>query len=75
MDKTLEQSMIKDLDFETTNAALFDFLDRSPVPFFAVRNMKEALEAAGFVQLQEHEHWEIFGKVLWSIHQPKARRW
>ena len=59
MDKTLEQSMIKDLDFETTNAALFDFLDRSPVPFFAVRNMKEALEAAGFVQLQEHEHWDL----------------
>ena len=27
------------------------------------------------IDLQEHEHWEIFGKVLWSIHQPKARRW
>ena len=43
--------MIKDLDFETTNAALFDFLDHSPIAFFAVRNMKEALKAAGFVQL------------------------
>lgn len=59
MDNNMEQSMIKDLDFETANAALFDFLDRSPVAFFAVRNMKEALEAAGFVQLLESERWDL----------------
>ena len=55
----MEQSEVKDLNFQTTNAALFDFLDRSPVAFFAVRNMKETLEAAGFVQLQESERWNL----------------
>ena len=59
MDNNMEQSMIKDLDFETTNAALFDFLDHSPIAFFAVRNMKEALEAAGFVQLMESDRWDL----------------
>lgn len=59
MDKTMEQSVLKELDFESVNAALFDFLDRSPNAFFAVRNMKAALEEAGFVRLQESERWDL----------------
>ena len=47
------------LDFEKTNAALFDFLDGSPVPFFAVRNMKEALRSAGFSELREGDPWTL----------------
>ncbi len=55
MSKTLNRN----LDFEKTNAALFDFLDRSPVAFFAVKNMKEALKEAGFTELRESGHWDL----------------
>ena len=27
------------------------------------------------IDLQEHERWEIFGKVILSIHRPRAKRW
>ena len=47
------------LDFEKINARLFDFLDQSPVPFFAVSNMKTALKEAGFTELCENAHWEL----------------
>ena len=47
--------MNKDLngkpDFEKINAGLFDFLDHSPIPFYAIRNMKTALTEAGFTEL------------------------
>ena len=47
------------MDFTEINAALLDFLDRSPVPFYAVRNMKDALEKSGFLELSEGERWEL----------------
>jgi len=47
------------LDFEKTNQALFDFLNRSPVPFYAVRNMKEVLDRAGFAELCEGDWWTL----------------
>ena len=46
-------------DFEKINASLMDFLDRSPVAFFAVRNMKEALDKAGFTELHEGFRWQL----------------
>ncbi|MDO5133457.1 MAG: M18 family aminopeptidase [Eubacteriales bacterium] len=47
------------MDFETVNTKLFEFLDSSPVPFFAVRNMKRMLEDAGFSGLEEGRAWEL----------------
>lgn len=47
------------LDFKTINAKLFDFLDHSPVPYFAVRNMKVSLLEAGFTELCESAHWDL----------------
>lgn len=47
------------MDFTGINTALLDFLDRSPVPFYAVRNMKESLEKEGFRELYEGEHWTL----------------
>ena len=47
------------MDFEKINAELLDFLDRSPVPFYAVRNMKKALEERGFRELSEADHWNL----------------
>ena len=47
------------MDFTGINTALLDFLDRSPVPFYAVRNMKESLEKEGFRELYEGERWTL----------------
>ena len=47
------------LNYDEVNTALLDFLDRSPVAFFAVKNMGEELEKAGFRRLQEGAHWEL----------------
>ena len=46
-------------DFEKINEELFDFLDRSPVSFFAVNNMRKALTGAGFTELREGEGWDL----------------
>lgn len=46
-------------DFEKINEALFEFLDRSPVSFYAVKNMEEALRKAGFTELLEGDHWSL----------------
>ena len=54
-----DQNLNPNLDFERINAKLFDFLDRSPVPFFAILNMRTALEDAGFTELCESERWEL----------------
>lgn len=45
--------------FEKINEELFDFLDRSPVSFYAVNNMREALAGAGFTELREGEEWAL----------------
>lgn len=47
------------MDFAGINAELLDFLDRSPVPFYAIQNMKKALEEGGFRELSEADHWEL----------------
>ena len=38
---------------------LLSFLDKSPNAFFAVHNMKQMLEDAGFTALKETERWKI----------------
>ena len=47
------------MDFEGVNAGLLAFLDRSPVPFFAVKNMEDSLREAGFVKLREQDPWKV----------------
>ncbi len=41
------------------NEGLMGFLDASPTPFHAVRNMAGMLENAGFVRLDERDTWEL----------------
>lgn len=47
------------MNFAKINAELLAFLDRSPVPFYAVRNMKKALKEGGFRELSEADHWNL----------------
>ena len=44
---------------QQVNRELLDFLDRSPVSFFAVRNMADELEKAGAERLREGDRWEL----------------
>ncbi len=46
-------------NIKTTATELMEFLDRSPVNFFAVKTVKERLDAAGFVQLDPSEAWHL----------------
>lgn len=41
------------------NEGLLGFLDASPTPFHATRNMAMMLENAGFIKLLEEEKWEL----------------
>ena len=41
------------------NAELLDFLARAPTPFHAVAVMREQLLAAGFVELDEADAWQL----------------
>lgn len=41
------------------NKDLLTFLDSSPTPWHAVATMKERLDAAGFVELDEREDWSL----------------
>lgn len=41
------------------NRELLDFIDRSPVSFFAVKNMSRMLEEAGAARLYEGGRWEL----------------
>lgn len=47
------------MDFESTNKELIDFIDRSPNAFFAVANMSNILEDAGYSELIEADEWKI----------------
>ena len=38
---------------------LINFIDASPLNYFAVKNAKEILEDYGFKELRENEKWEI----------------
>lgn len=42
---------------DTINQNLLDFLEHSPSPYHAVANMTAMLDDAGFVRLEEGEHW------------------
>ena len=53
------QKQVQTLNYDEINTALLGFLNRSPVAFFAVKNMCEELEKAGFRRLRENEHWEL----------------
>jgi len=44
---------------EDFNEGLLGFLDASPTPFHATRNMSLMLENAGFTRLIEEEKWEL----------------
>lgn len=41
------------------NTELLDFLENSPTPFHAAKELSDRLEAAGFVQLDEAETWTL----------------
>lgn len=38
---------------------LIEFIDKSPLNYFAVKNAKSLLEEAGFSELKENEPWEV----------------
>lgn len=44
---------------DTINQNLLDFLEHSPSPYHAVANMTAMLDDAGFVRLEEGEHWNL----------------
>ncbi len=44
---------------EDFNEGLLGFLDASPTPFHATKNMSLMLENAGFIQLREEIKWEL----------------
>ena len=55
----LKRESVKNMNFEETNKALLDFLDRSPNAFYAVANMKAILEQNGFEALYEGCAWSL----------------
>lgn len=46
-------------DVKSTARSLMEFLDKSPVNFYAVRTVTEALDAAGYTRLDASEKWSI----------------
>jgi aspartyl aminopeptidase len=44
---------------KTFNAELLNYLDQSPSPFHAVSSLNTELLANGFIQLHEHEAWQL----------------
>lgn len=51
--------MMKAATTDTINKNLLDFLEHSPSPYHAVANMTAMLDDAGFVRLEEGEHWNL----------------
>lgn len=51
--------MMKAATTDTINKNLLDFLEHSPSPYHAVANMTAMLDEAGFVRLEEGEHWSL----------------
>ncbi|MCR4629203.1 MAG: M18 family aminopeptidase, partial [Clostridium sp.] len=47
------------MDFTRVNEGLLQFLDESPVAFYAVKNMRRMLEEAGAERLCEGEAWKL----------------
>ncbi len=50
---------MKKLNFDQVNKELLAFLDKSPNAFYAVRNMMEELDQAGFERLYEGSVWKL----------------
>ena len=48
-----------EMAYTELNAKLCAFLDKTPNSFFAVKNIKEELAAAGFAELQENSRWQL----------------
>jgi aspartyl aminopeptidase len=44
---------------KTFNAELLNYLDQSPSPFHAVSSLNTELLANGFIQLHEHDAWQL----------------
>ncbi|WP_321778141.1 hypothetical protein [Sulfurimonas sp.] len=44
---------------EDFNEGLLGFLDASPTPFHATKNMSQMFENAGFIKLLEEKKWEL----------------
>ena len=47
------------MDKQDFNEGLLGFLDASPTPFHATKNMSMMFENAGFVKLVEKEKWRL----------------
>ena len=48
-----------EMAYTELNAKLCAFLDKTPNSFFAVKNIKVELAAAGFTELQENSRWQL----------------
>lgn len=46
-------------EFDSLNAGLCQFLQAAPTPFHAVSEMSRELLAAGFIELEEGESWQL----------------
>ena len=47
------------MNLDAFNAELLSFLDASPTPFHAARNLASRLKQAGFDEVKEHEAWSL----------------
>ena len=44
---------------KNTAKNMLEFIDKSPSPYHAVKNVSDALSSAGFVRLSEGKKWEL----------------
>lgn len=51
--------MTETCDYQAFNSELLDFIQRSPTPFHATRNLAEALRVQGFSELAEQDGWSL----------------
>jgi aspartyl aminopeptidase len=66
----MEHTCADRFDPDEINRRLLSFLDRSPVSFYAVRNMAEELENAGAVRLFEGERWKLLRGRTYYVTMP-----
>ena len=74
-----------EMAYTELNAKLCAFLDKTPNSFFAVKNIKVELAAAGFTELQENSRWQLQeggkyyvsrnGSALLAFVLPKKLTW
>ena len=51
--------MTQNFDNQSFNRELLDYIQRSPTPFHATRNLADALRARGFAELLEADAWSV----------------